>query len=100
MTIIHGTRKVRLFSTGPKSTQEVIRGYYLVLLNGDRYWIGETIYEAARVIEKACDKYLSAKDGYEYWIDYCHGYDVRGDLHWANRDFSNDVEAAGERLGL
>ena len=98
MTITHGTRKVRLFSTGPKSTHEVITGYYLVLPSGDRHWIGETIHEAARVIEKACDKYLSAKDGWQYWIDYCHGYDVKGNLAWVNMDQSDIILHRAENI--
>ena len=98
MTITHGTRKVRLFSTGPKSAHEVIRGYYLVLPSGDRHWIGETIYEAARAIEKACDKYLSAEEGYEYWVDYCLGYDVKGNLAWANVDQSDTILHRAENM--
>lgn len=99
MTITHGTRKVKVFSTGPKITQEVIRGYYLVLPNGARHWLGEAVNDAARDLEKACNSCLSDEIGWDYWIDFCIGYDVRGNLHWANRDFSDDVEAAGERLG-
>ena len=98
MTITHGTRKVRLFSTGPKSTHEVIRGYYLVLPNGDRHWMGETINDAARAIEKVCDKYLSAKDGYEYWVDYCHGYDVKNNLAWANVDQTDNILHHAENM--
>ena len=98
MTIIHGTRKVRVFSTGPKSNQEVIRGYYLVLPSGDRHWIGETIHEAAMVINKACDKYLSAKDGYEYWVDFCHGYDVKNDLAWVNIDQTDAILHRAENI--
>ena len=98
MTIIHGTRKVRLFSTGPKSTHEVIRGYYLVLPNGDRHWIGETIHEAAMAMDKVCDKYLSAKEGWQYWVDYCHGYDVKGNLAWANMDQSDIILHRAENM--
>ena len=86
MTIHHGTRKVKLFSTGPKSTQEVIRGYYLVLPSEDRYWLGVDVYSAAMALDKACDKHLSAKSGWQYWVDYCMGYDVEGNLAWVNMD--------------
>ena len=98
MTIIHGTRKVRLFSTGPKSTHEVIRGYYLVLPNGDRHWIGETIHEAARAIDKTCDKYLSAKEGWQYWVDYCHGYDVKNSLAWSKIDHTYTILHIAENI--
>ena len=98
MTITHGTRKVRLFSTGPKSTHEVIRGYYLVLPSGDRHWIGETTCDAARAIDKTCDKHLSAEDGWRYWVDYCHGYDVKGKLAWANSDQTDTILHRAENM--
>ena len=98
MTITHGTHKIRLFSTGPKSTHEVIRGYYLVLPNGDRHWIGESVYDAARVIDQVCDKHLRAEDGYEYWIDYCHGYDVKGNLAWTNVDHTDTILHHAENI--
>lgn len=98
MTITHGTRKIKIFSTGPKTAHEVIRGYYLVLLNGDRHWIGETIHEAARAIDKACDKHLSAKDGYEYWVDFCYGYDVKGNLAWSNIDQADAILHHAENM--
>ena len=96
MTITHGSRKVKVFSTGPKSTQEVIRGYYLVLPNGDRHWLGETINDAARAIDKACSQHLSAKDGYEYWVDYCHRYDVYNKFAWATVDQTDVILDAAE----
>lgn len=97
--ITHGTKTSKVFSTGKNPKIEVVRGYYLVLSNGERHWIGESVYDAARDLEKVCTKYLSDGIGWDYWIDFCIGYDVRRNLHWANRDFSDDVLAAGERLG-
>ena len=98
MTITHGSRKVKVFSTGPKITQEVIRGYYLVLPSGDRHWIGETTYDAARAIDKVCDKHLIAKDGWQYWVDYCYGYDVKGNLAWANVDHTDTILHHAENI--
>ncbi len=98
MTITHGTRKVKVFSTGPKINKEVIRGYYLVLPSGDRHWIGETTYDAARAIDKACDKHLSAKDGWRYWVDYCYGYDVKGNLAWSNVDQTDTILHHAENM--
>ena len=98
MAITHGTRKIKIFSTGPKSTHEVIRGYYLVLPSGDRHWLGETIHEAAMAIEKACDKYLSATNGYEYWVDYCYGYDVKCNLAWSNADHADAILYYAEHM--
>ena len=86
MTIHHGTHKAQLFRTGPKFKYKVINGYYLVLPCGDRYWLGLEVYTAAMALDKACDKYLSAKSGWQYWVDYCMGYDVEGNLAWANID--------------
>ena len=98
MTITHGSRKIKVFSTGPKTNHEVIRGYYLVMPSGDRHWIGETTYDAARAIDRACDKHLRAEDGYEYWIDYCHGYDVKGNLAWANVDHTDTILHHAENI--
>ena len=75
-----------------------VRGYYLVLPNRDRHWIGETIHEAARAIEKVCTKYLSDEIGWDYWIDYCHGYDVKNNLHWANVDKTDTVLHHAENM--
>lgn len=74
-----------------KHNNKGVRGYYIVLPNGDRHWIGESIYDTVRAIDKACDKYLSAKDGWQYWIDYCHGYDVKGNLAWSNVDHTDTI---------
>lgn len=95
MTITHG--KPGKYITTSTRNNTGVRGYYLVLPH--RHWIGESIYDAARDLEKVCTKYLSDEIRWDYWIDFCVGYDVRGSLHWANRDFSDDVEAAGEHLG-
>ena len=89
MTITHG-KPGKYITTGAHNNKSVI-GYYLVLPNMDRHWIGGTIYDAARAIEKACDKYLSDNDGWQYWVDYCHGYDVGGNLAWANVDQSDII---------
>ncbi len=98
MTITHGTRKIKVFSTGPKITQEVIRGYYLVLPSGDRHWLGETTCDAARAIDKVCDKHLRAEDGWQYWVDYCHGYDVKGNLAWSNVDHTDTILHHAENI--
>lgn len=91
MTVTHGTRKVKLFSTGLKSVHKVIKGYYLVLPNRDRHWIGESLADAARNINKLCDKCLTAETNWEYWVDYCFGYDVHNNLAWSNLDYSDRI---------
>jgi hypothetical protein len=75
-----------------------VRGYYLVLPNRARHWIGESVYDAARDLEKVCTKYLSDEIGWDYWIDYCHGYDVKGNLHWANVDQSDIILRRAENI--
>jgi hypothetical protein len=97
MTITHG-KPGKYITTSTHNNNTGVRGYYLVLPNGDRHWIGETTYDAARAIDKACDKHLRAEDGYEYWIDYCHGYDVKGNLAWANVDQSDIILHRAENI--
>lgn len=87
--ITHGTKTNKLFSTGKNPKVTVIKGYYLVLPNSDRHWLGGDKYTAAKALEKACDKYLSDKTGYNYWVDWCYGYDVHHALAWDNMDHSD-----------
>lgn len=96
--IAHGIRKIKLFSNGPKSVHKVIRGYYLVLPNDDRYWIGESIFDAARDLNNLLDKHLTENNP-EYWIDWCAGYDINHNLAWANIDKTDEVLAAAEKMG-
>ena len=63
MTITHG-KPGEYITTGKRNTG--VRGYYLVLCNRDRYWIGESVYDAARDLEKVCTKYLSDEIGWDY----------------------------------
>lgn len=91
--IAHGTKTIKVFSTGKNPKIEVIRGYYLVLPNKDRHWIGETKHAAAKALDRMCNKYLSDAIGWNYWIDFCSGYDIKGNLQWANWDHSYEVEA-------
>lgn len=58
-------------------------GYYLV--KGDqRYFISEKVNEAA--LNKVCDKVLSDKVGWNYWIDYSYGRMIDGNIAWVNID--------------
>ena len=98
MTITHGTKTSKVFSTGKNPKIEVIRGYYLVLPNQDRHWMGETKHSAAMALDKMCDKYLTEATGWEYWIDWCMGYDVKGNLAWANVDQSDIILHRAENI--
>ena len=95
MAITHGKPGKCITS---KHNNKGVRGYYLVLPSGDRHWLGEAINDAARVIDQACDKHLRAEDGYEYWIDYCHGYDVKGNLAWVNVDQTDTILHHAENI--
>ena len=95
MTITHGKPGKYITS---KHNNKGVRGYYLVLPNRDRHWIGESVYDAARDLEKVCTKYLSDEIGWDYWIDYCHGYDVKNNLAWANVDKTDTVLHHAENM--
>ena len=88
MTITHGKPGKYITS---KHNNKGVRGYYIVLHNGDRHWLGEAINDAARAIDQACDKHLSDKGGWQYWVDYCYGYDVKNNLAWANIDQTDSL---------
>jgi len=62
------------------------RGYYLVV-NDNRYFICSNIN--SNLLEKVCNKYLSNKNGFNYWIDYYYGEDVHGYDAWMNLDCSD-----------
>lgn len=57
----------------------IVRGY-----DDQRFFISEKADKKA--LEKICDKVLTDKTGYEYWIDYCFGLDVQGIPAWSNID--------------
>lgn len=61
-------------------------GYYLVK-DGARYFLSEHVNEPA--LNQVCNKVLSDKFGWDYWVDYLHGFDVHGASHWSNVDHSD-----------
>ena len=58
-------------------------GYYLVK-GGERHFISETVSEPA--LNRVCNRVLSEKKGWDYWVDYSFGRDVHGNVAWANLD--------------
>lgn len=78
-----GVKKVDLGPSWRNFSAEQVAGYYLVLPNFDRHFISTKV--DALKLEKVCNKYLSDKE-YNYWIDYCYGYDINGILAWMNLD--------------
>ena len=61
------------------------KGYYLVVLD-ERHYLGETIHNARNSLNKACDKYLTPDNGFNYWIDFYYGIDIKGYDAWMNLD--------------
>lgn len=61
------------------------RGYYLVRQSDNsRHFISAGVN--VKALERVADNVLSEKVGFDYWIDYCHGYDIRGVIAWENID--------------
>jgi hypothetical protein len=59
-------------------------GYYLVRPDGERFYISPRVSESA--LQRVCDRALSDRIGWDYWIDYCNGLDVTGRPAWSNID--------------
>jgi hypothetical protein len=63
-------------------------GYWLVRgCDQARFFVSENVNEPA--LNRVCNKVLSEKTGWHYWIAYCHGLDVFGNESWANADFTD-----------
>lgn len=62
------------------------KGYWLVTRRG-RFFIGPDASE--RALEKACNRELREEEGWDYWVDYCHGADVQGRPAWENLDLTD-----------
>ena len=59
-------------------------GFYLVTPDQQRRFISATVNPQA--LEALCDRHLTAETGWEYWIDYLIGPDVKGAPAWVNID--------------
>lgn len=71
------------------STTGEYRGYYLCVRVDEittKYYFGETYNEALANFEKACDQWLTPKNGWRYWVDRSSGLDVKGCPAWGNID--------------
>lgn len=84
--ITFGTVNKTLGASWKNVPHEVIEGYYIVLPNGDRHWFAKSCIYGDSKLNAICDKYLTKETNWEYWIDYCFGYDVSGNLAWSNID--------------
>lgn len=89
MIIQHGEKTTKIFSSGRNPKIKIIRGYYLVRCSDrSRFFISEGVSVAA--LENVANKTLSDKHGFDYWVDYCIGYDINGVLAWSNLDHSDN----------
>ena len=63
-------------------------GYWLVRdCDMARYSISEHINEPA--LNRVCNQVLSDKTGWGYWVDRCLGRDIKGNVAWANWDWTD-----------
>lgn len=83
--VIFGGEKVK-YSKDWTVKRERVDGYYFIYKDEKdsviARWMAADKYGAARVLESFAEKYL--KKSYWWEICYCHGYDVRGVLAWAD----------------
>ncbi len=90
MSNVHFGRGIFHASKEIKVPFDIIDGYYIVV-KGESYFLGRNRDIAAEVLDRDADKYLNESNGYNYYIDYCFGYDVDGRLLWSEFDRSNDL---------
>ena len=70
------------------------KGYYIVYKQdgtAKRKWLGETRRSAAIALDNIGEDVLNEGNGYNYWVDYCLGKDVHGNVGWSNLDFTNSL---------
>lgn len=60
------------------------RGYYLRCADGHNHWIGETLNVARGNFKLACDRFLNVRNGFDYDVEYSHGWTVDGSTPWNN----------------
>lgn len=72
-------------------------GYYLTV-GVERYWIGATKNEAAKNLERACDLWLTEKNGWNWGIESCGGVDYNGYAAWGNLDIGEEILNLSENL--
>lgn len=60
-------------------------GYYLVRESDKKRFFIST-YIDSYAFESLAEDVLSDETGYEYWIDYSYGKDVKGNPAWDNLD--------------
>lgn len=85
-----GSKQKQSGNRGRLITEEPVllttKGYWLVTQRG-RFFIGAEAKE--RALEKVCNSELREEEGWEYWVDYCHGADIQGRPAWANLDLTD-----------
>lgn len=75
------------------ATCGISRGYYLcVRIDGTerKYWFGEQFSVAKANFDRACNQWLTEKNGWRYTIEYSHGLLVNGTVGWGNMNLADD----------
>ena len=65
-------------------------GFYLVMGNtaqGARYFISAEVDSGA--LQAVANRVLNDRAGYDYWIDYCMGFDIDRRVAWSNMDHTD-----------
>lgn len=78
--ILSRMRKARQQTETENQTR---RGFWFV--KGDRRVFISTVVDLS-AFARVCDSELSTKNGFDYWVDYCHGADIHGNPAWSNID--------------
>ena len=74
--------------TREKEIADGTAGYWLVRdSDRARFFVSEHVNESA--LNKVCNRVLSDKNGWGYWIDRCIGRDIKGNVAWMNLDFTD-----------
>ena len=81
------------FAVTPESYQELgfAYGYYLVRESDNKRFFISKVVDVV-MLEQLCNKVLSNKTGYGYWIDRSLGKAVDGKPAWVNTDHSYKFE--------
>jgi hypothetical protein len=65
-------------------------GFYLVMGNtaqGKRHFISAEVDSFA--FQAVANRVLNDRTGYDYWIDYCMGFDIERRIAWSNMDHTD-----------
>ena len=77
--------KVRASQRAEETAEGNRKGFYLVRASDSaRFFIAEN--ESLSALEHVGEERLGGNHGFDYWVDFLHGFDITGARHWANVD--------------